>query len=262
MKAFFAGLFSENLSASLGDITLFSIWHFVYLFIIFGGAILLACLLKNKSDKAKDLTLKIFAYLTIGLYLADFFIMPLSDSYVGISAYKLPFNICTIMAAFVPFVQFNKKFEPIKGTIVMLSITSAVMWMCYPGSALGGQPPFCYLIFQTFMYHGFLFTWAFLQICFKRTTVNIKNIWKEAIGVLCILVWAWFGNTIYDAGYNWFFIETSIFPFLSDGIMPLMSVLSVIVCCAAVYGIYYAVIAIMKKISNKTKKQEVIKDAE
>jgi hypothetical protein len=33
-------------------------------------------------------------------------------------------------------------------------------------------------------------------------------------------------------------------------------------CCTAIYGIYYAVIAIMKKISNKTKKQEVIKDAE
>lgn len=249
MKQFFAWLFSENNSSA--QITLFSIWHFIYLFIIIGGAILLACLLKNKSDNAKERTLKIFAILTIGLYIADFFIMPLSDSYDGISAYKLPFNICTIMAVFVPFAQFNKNFEPIKSPIVMLSIASSTMWMVYPGSALGGQPPFSYIIFQTFMYHGMLFIWAFLQIAFKHTHISIKNIWKDVIGVLLVLIWAWFGNTVYDKGYNWFFIETSIFPFLPDKIMPLMSVLSVIATCLAIYGIYYAIMAISNKIKNK-----------
>lgn len=252
MKNFFAWLFSENNSTN--TITLFSIWHFLYLLIIIGGSITIACLLKNKSDKAKDITLKIFAYLTIGLYVADFFIMPLSDSYNGISAYKLPFNICTIMAVFVPFAQFNKKFEVVKSSIVMLSITSSLMWMVYPGSALGGQPPFCYLIFQTFMYHGMLFAWAFLQICFKTTKISIKYVWKDIIGVLLILIWAWFGNTIYDKGYNWFFIETSIFPFLPDSIMPLMSVLSVISVCLIIYGIYYAFNKIISLIVNKKNK--------
>lgn len=41
-------------------------------------------------------------------------LMPLSDTYNGISVYKLPFNICIIMAVFVPFAQFNKRFASIK----------------------------------------------------------------------------------------------------------------------------------------------------
>ena len=238
-------LFSEN-NSNL-EIGLFNIWHFLYLFIVFGGSILLAFLLKNKSKKAKITTIQIFAYLTIGLYLADFFIMPLSDSYDGISTYKLPFNICTLMAVFVPFVEFNKKFKPIKTVIVTLSITSTVMWMCYPGSALGGQPPFSYVIFQTFMYHGFLYTWAFLNLAYKEVTLNIKHIWKEFCGILIILVWAAFGNAIYDGNQNWFFIESSIFPFLSDEIMPLMVVLSVFVICLIIYGIYYLCTLVFKK---------------
>ena len=155
-------LFSEN-NSSL-QIGLFDIWHFLYLFIIFGGSILLAFLFKNKSVETKSKVTKVFCYLTIGLYIADFFIMPLSDSYSGISVYKLPFNICTLMAVLAPFVEFNKKFDKIKHIVITLSIASSLMWMCYPGSALGGQPPFSYIIFQTFMYHGFLFGWAFLNL--------------------------------------------------------------------------------------------------
>jgi hypothetical protein len=67
------------------------------------------------------------------------------------------------------------------------------------------------------------------------------------VGILMILVWASFGNAVYDRGYNWFFIETSIFPFLSDEIMPLMVVLSVFGVCLVIYGIYYALAARSKK---------------
>ena len=93
MYDFVRTMFSQNNS----DLTigLFDIWHFVYLFIVYGGSIFLALFFKNRSEAAKTRLIHIFAYLTIGLYVADFFIMPLSDSYSGISVYKLPFNICT-----------------------------------------------------------------------------------------------------------------------------------------------------------------------
>ena len=68
-----------------------------------------------------------------------------------------------------------------------------------------------------------------------------KKLWKEFVGILMILAWASFGNAVYDRGYNWFFIESSIFPFLSDEIMPLMVVLSVFGVCLVVYGIYFTV---------------------
>lgn len=256
MKDFFAWLFSENHSDL--EIKLFNIWHIFYLLIIFGAFIALTFIFKNKSEKARQNVCKVMAYLTIILYVADFFIMPLSDSYDGISTYKLPFNICTIMAVFVPFAQFNKKFEKIKAPIVALSIASSLMWMCYPGSALGGQPPFSYIIFQTFMYHGCLFLWGALSLTLSQSKLEIKKIWKEAVGILLILGWAWFGNTVYDK-YNWFFIKESIFPFLSDEIMPLMVVLAVFTICLVVYGIYYLIRFIARKISKK--KQPILAGA-
>ncbi len=246
MKKIVNWLFSEN-NSSL-SIGLFDGWHFLYLAIIFGGTFLIWFLLKNKSSTTKEKTVRILAYLTIGLYVADFFIMPLSDSYSGISAYKLPFNICTIMAVLVPFVQFNKKFQKIKVPVITLSIASSLMWMCYPGSALGGQPPFSYIIFQTFMYHGILFCWGATCLTLKTDSLDIKKIWKEFIFILGILVWAFFGNNMFDKGYNWFFIEESIFPFLPDQIMPLMVVVSVFGVCLVVYGAYY----LLKKLTKKS----------
>ena len=244
MKEFFAWLFSQNNSTL--KIGLFDGWHFLYLFITFGGTLALSMIGRKKPEKQKTLQ-KLMAYLTVGLYLIDFFIMPLSDSYNGISAYKLPFNICTIMAVMVPFVQFNPKFHKIKVPVITLSIASSTMWMCYPGTALGGQPPFCYIIFQTFMYHGFLFCWGVLNLAYGEVKLQFKKIWKEVAGIFMILVWAAFGNAIYDRGYNWFFIETSIFPFLTDAVMPLAVVASVFGVCLVIYGAYYALRAVCCK---------------
>ena len=244
MKEFYAWLFSQNNSDL--KIGLFDCWHFLYLFITFGLAITLA-LLGRKYPSKQGKFLKLMTYLTVGLYVADFFIMPLSDSYDGISAYKLPFNICTIMAVLVPFVQFNPKFGKIKQSVVVLSVASSLMWMCYPGTALGGQPPFCYVIFQTFMYHSFLFGWGVLNLAYGQVILDWRKIWKELVGILMILVWASFGNAVYDRGYNWFFIETSIFPFLSDEIMPFMVVFCVFGTSFVIYCAYFAIRALTNK---------------
>jgi hypothetical protein len=59
MKDFFAWLFSENTSNL--QIGLFDVWHFLYLFIIFGGAITLTLLFRNKEILTKDKVLRLFA---------------------------------------------------------------------------------------------------------------------------------------------------------------------------------------------------------
>ena len=51
------------------------------------------------------------------------------------------------------------------------------------------------------------------------TRIDIKDIVIKfgllvLVGILMIFVWACFGNAVYDRGYNWFFIQESIFPFL------------------------------------------------
>lgn len=245
LRDFVLKLFSEHNSEL--KIGLFDCWHILFLAITFGTALIIPLIFKNKSEKTKKRVVDLFAYLTITLYVIDFFIMPLSDSYSGISSYKLPFNICTLSAVLVPFVQFNKRFAPIKTTVVFMGMAGSLMWMCYPGTALGGQPPFCYLILQTFFYHSVLFCYCVYTIALGDVKPQIKNCWKEFLGVLCMFAWAKFGNAVYGKGNNWFFIETTIFPFLRDQDMPYVVIASVFGVILVLYGIYYLICAIDKR---------------
>lgn len=256
MKEFVYWLLSENNSDL--KITLFNEWHIFYLLVAFGSVFAIAFIFKNKSEISKEKVLRVYAFVTIGLYIADFFLMPLSDSYGGsIAIHKLPFHICTLMSVFAAFAQFNKRFESIKEPIVVLSLVSSLMWMTYPGSALGGEPPFSYIIFQTFMFHSFLFGWAFLNLALGVVRLNIRNIWQELCGILFITAWATIGNTLYE-GQNWFFLADSIFSFIPDEAMPIMVITAVFAMCLLIYGIYYAVISIAdEKKYGKRKAQGV-----
>lgn len=259
MKQFVTRLFSEK-NSNL-HIDLFNIWHLLYLFVIIEGTIILALIFSKKSPKAKEKVLRLFAYLTIGFYIADFFIMPLSDSYSGISQDKLPFHICTFMGVFSAFAQFNPKFKPIKSTIVVLSVAGSIMWMCYPGSALGGEPPFCYKIFQTFMFHGFLFCWGVLNLAFGEVKLSLKNLWHEAVAVVGLIIWAFFGNTVYPNDQNWLFINHSIFPFLKDEYMVPVVWFCITGTCFLVYCAYYLVLAIANKHHKNLEKKEHTNEA-
>jgi len=240
------------------EITLFSIWHIMYLLIIIGGTIGLAFALKNKSEKTKRIVLNILAIATIVTYIADFFIMPL-NRFNGdktrqlIDIDKLPFHICTFIGILVPFAQFNTKAQ--KGTsfrevVACLAIVSSLMYITYPGSAIGEIGTFSYKVVQTFTYHGFLFSWGVISLTSGSITLKFKNIWKQLIGILIVMGWATIGNYTYD-DYNWFFLKESIFPFIPDSLMPLAVLVAVFAMCAIIYSIDLFV----KKALAKSKKQ-------
>ncbi len=253
MKDFVEWLLSENNSEL--SIELFNIWHFVYLIVIFVTGVFLSFYMQSKSEKAKKRTVEVFVFLTVGLYIADFFLMPLSDSYGGVIAYdKLPFHVCTLMGVLAPIVQYNKRFEWLKKTVVVLATASSLMWMAYPGSALGGQPPFCFRTMQTFLFHGALFNWGFLNLALGQVKLDIKKIWQELCAIVVMMAWATLGNTLYD-NENWLFINTSIFPFLSDEAMPPVVLFCIFGTCFLVYCGYYLVRAIAKK-EQKANQQE------
>lgn len=244
MKDFVSLLLNEY--PSTAQILPFNLWHFVYLFTILGAALLLSILYKDKAMEKKEKLIRLFAYLTIGIYVADFFLMPLSDSYGSISEDKLPFHICTLMGVMAAFVQFNPRCAAIKTPVVALAITSTLMWMCYPGSALGGEPPFCYRIFQTFIFHGLLFCWGVLNLSLGVVKLDFRKIWQEFIGILIIFAWAYIGNTLY-VDHNWFFINGELFPFIPADFMPPVVIVAVFAVCAAVYGIYYGTAALLNR---------------
>ncbi len=252
MRDFVHWLLSEENSDEIA--TLFGFWHFFYLFIIAAFCTAMVIIFKKRSAECKTRALRALAIAVLVLYVGDFFLMPLSDSYgFGISYHKLPFHICTLMGVLAPLAQFNNKIgSVIKPTVVVLSIVPSIMWMCYPGSAIG-YPPFSYILIQTFMYHGILFAWGFLSLALGVVKLDIRKCWREFAGLIIILIWASIGNELYDGVQDWFFLENSMFG-IPQKLMPAAVVGSVYALCLAIYGIYYAVSAIISKRQQKLTK--------
>ena len=237
------------------EITLFSIWHIMYIVLIVGLTIGLAFILKNKSQKTKDITLKILAIAALTVYIADLFIMPLNRTDGQIDLDKLPFHICTFIGILIPFAQFNTKAR--KGTsfrevVACLAIVASLMYITYPGSALGDIGTFSYKVVQTFVFHGLVFSWGVLSLATGSISLKFKNIWKQAVGILIVMIWATLGNFTY-ADYNWFFLKSSIFPFIPDSAMPIAVFGAVFAMCAIIYSIDLIVKKVIKK--NKEKKK-------
>ena len=120
------------------EITLFSIWHIMYIVLIIGLTIGLAFILKNKSAKTKKTTLNIIAIAAISVYIADFFIMPLAGVSYGGYLDKLPFHICTFISVMIPFAQFKAKNtskfgNSFREVVACLAIVSSLMYCTYPG---------------------------------------------------------------------------------------------------------------------------------
>ena len=249
MRDFLINIFRED--KVVLEITLFSIWHIMYIVLIVGGTIGLSILLNKKaSEKTRNLVRKIIACALVCVYIADFFIMPLSRDNGQIDIDKLPFHICTIMGIVIPFVEFNKKFEKIKEPASCLAVVASLMYITYPGSALGGISTFCYKVVQTFVYHGLLFAYGYLAFSTKFTEMKFKNIWKCLVGIIMIALWAALGNATYsnaDHHYDWFFITGSTFPFIPSWLMPFVVVIAVFGMCAIIYSIDL----LIKKVTNK-----------
>ena len=253
MRNFFIKLFSTYESSL--EITLFSIWHILFFVIIMAVAFSLAFYLKNKSEQQKVKVVNIVCIVAISLYVLDFFVMPIYRDTVDTD--KLPFHFCTLTSILACFVQFNKKFNFMREPVTMLAIVAPLMYLVYPGSAIGDITPFCYKVLQTFIYHGMVFTWGLLSITTGATKLSIKRNWKALVLILCIILWAWIGNLTYSNeqhSYDWCFIMGGLFAFIPDPVMPLAVVVAVFGMVNIIYGIYYATIKVMKNIELKKTK--------
>lgn len=253
------------------EITLFSIWHLLYAVLILGGGIALAVFLRKKSVKTQTTTLNILAILVISLYIFDFFMMPLNRANGDperqlIDVDKLPFHFCTFMGLVVPFAQFNTRLKECKWfqeIVVIMAITPALMYIVYPGSALGEIGSFCYKVVQTFAYHGTLLIWGICRLITGVTEISFKNIWKPALGIVAIMLWACIGNELYynpTYGYdlNWCFINHPFFSFIPEWLMPIVVFVCVFGTATCVYLIDYITKIIIKK--RKSKLQSVTTD--
>lgn len=249
MRELFFKLFESSHFNTGISITAFSVSHIVYLILIFGGVFLAGYLLKNKDMCVKEKALRFLAYALVVSYLSDFFVHDFV--YGGISIDKLPFHLCTVMCPVIAFTQFNKKFERFLEPVTALAIVGPLMYIAYPAS-IGDGEPWCYQAVQTMFFHGVELAWGILNLLTGKVQLQIKNIWKSAVGLAIITVWAKFGNLILE--HNWFFLEEDAFyiGLVGSGAIPKWSLMiftpaGVFLIVLAVYGIYYGVNAIIEK---------------
>lgn len=227
------------------EISFLNIWHILYLLGAVGGTFLFAYLIRNKSAAFKKNYLDALAYTLVILYVSDFFLNPFYRDSFTMDMDKLPFHICTVLCPIVAFVQcntrFRKFFDRIKEGVVLLAIVAPMMYLVYPGAAIGDISAFCYKVVQTFIYHGVLFAWGVLNITTGQIKPHIKRCWHPLIGLVLVAVWASLGNAAY-LDYDWFFISGSMFGFLVEPhlwLLPPLVVTAIFCVTLCVYGIYH-----------------------
>ncbi len=222
------------------EITLFSGWHIGYVLIIAALIVAGALLLRKRSQKTKKITLNVIAITTLCLYIFDFFIQPFMRSDFTLNIDKLPFHICTVMSIVAVFAQYSKR-NWFRETSAILAITGSLMYLVYPGSALGGVSPWCYQVIQTFVYHGMLLAWGVLSLTTGEIKLNMKHIWYPLLGFVAICLWAMLGNICFNGGghWDWFFITGSTFPFVPANLMPLASIFACYGVACLEYLIYF-----------------------
>lgn len=236
------------------EINCFDGWHFAYILIIAALIVGGAFLLKGKTQKTKQKTLQILSISVLVLYIIDFMLQPFVTSSHTLDIDKLPFHICTLMSIVAVFAQFSNK-DWFKEVAVTLAMAGSLMYLVYPGSALGGIAPWCYKVIQTMVYHGGLLAWGVLSLTTGEVKLHMKKIWQPLLGLVCVCLWAALGNFCYNGGdhhYDWFFITGSTFPFVPKYLMPFAVIVAVYGVVAGIYLIYWLAVRKKNKVSQET----------
>lgn len=250
MRELFFRLFGMSHFNTGISITAFSIPHFVYLFLIFGGIVLSWRLLRSKDAQRKERALRFVAYAVVLSYLSDFFVHEFV--YGSMNMDKLPFHICTVLCPLMAIAQFNRKGERILEPVAVLSVLAPMMYLCYPAS-IGDGEPWCYQAVQTMFYHGMLMAWGILNLALGKVQLSFKRCWTSAVALVGITLWAKLGNVLLE--HNWFFLNEDAFyiGLVEGGIIPKWSLMIInpVVFFLAVLLVYAVACPLQKKSRQK-----------
>ncbi len=239
--------FLQNLLADRkGDtaFTCFGLWHILYLAAICGVILTVTLLLRNRTDVARRRATSAALYTALGLYMADFFLMPFA--YGEIDLEKLPFHACTAMCLLCFVSRHNRFFSRFKNQFILLGLLSNLIYVLYPaGVGWYGVHPLCYRVWQTLLYHGAMTAFGIFSLGFGEVKLEWKKCPRDLALLGVMTLWALLGNTLYngldDRFFNWFFVVRDPFYILPAEIAPfIMPFLMVAVMFAGEMLIYAA----------------------
>ncbi len=252
IRKFMLRLFSNTYSGV--SFTWMSWWHLAYLIGVFGTTAFAVWRFTKHNHVKTPKMIRALACLIPTVYVADFFLMPFASDNAGIQVIKLPFHICTLLAVLIPFAQFNSHVSMWREAITVLSVTCSCLFLLYPGTALGNYDPWCYLVFQTFSYHGLMFLWGMLTIVSKSVTLTYACLKRVAIVIVGVIMWASFGNAAYTHGgmvYDWFMLTGRSLPVrFPPAIQSILPFILPFVVFAVVFGGSALVVFLSKRVQE------------
>ena len=182
-------IFSTLLKDHKSTITFncFGIWHILYMLIIFCSIIAIVLILKNKNQTTKVKTINLVINITFGLYILDFFLMPLA--YGSIDIEKLPFHICTLSCVLCFLSRHNNYLSKFKLTFALIGLIGNIIYVIYPAGVGWYQvAPYSYRVIQTLLYHGLMTLYGILTITYDDEKIKWSNCYRELILIVLITI--------------------------------------------------------------------------
>lgn len=221
MYGFFHDLLSDKKGGEI--FTLFSGWHFFYIALAVIFVIAALIVLKGKGQQTKQRVTSFLIDLAFGLYIADFFLMPLAYGEIDIE--KLPFHACTAMCVMCFLSERVRSLKKYRMSFVKLGFISNLVYLIYPAGVMWhAVAPLSYRVIQTLVFHCVMTVYGFLMLAYDR---NEKKYLRDLAVIVCMTAWAILGNSIYNGTsgdyshfFNWFFVVRDPFYALPETIAP------------------------------------------
>jgi uncharacterized membrane protein len=239
-----------------GAFTCFGPFHLTMVGLFLSVMGLLWLWLRGKDFSRRKKAIDFWGDLAFGLYVLDFFLMPLAYGHIEIE--KLPFHVCTAMCVLCFLSRRCQRLGSLRIHFAVYALISNLVYLCYPAGVMWqGVQPLTYRVLQTLVFHGVMTVYGFLVICFEP--LPQRRNWAAELGVIAAMAaWAMVGNWLYNGAYgtqtyffNWFFVVRDPFWLLPEGIAPfIMPGLNV--------GLFFAVGSLiwwgMMRLRNATEK--------
>ena len=252
MYHFLSDLLSDKKGGEI--FTLFGAWHFFYIALTIITVVVVLLLLKNKSDDFKKRKTRTFIYIAFGLYMLDFFLMPLAYGEIDIE--KLPFHACTAMCVLC-FLSYHIAFlEKYRLSFVLLGFISNLVYLIYPAGVMWhAVHPISYRVIQTLIFHSIMTIYGLLTLIYEYNRFNIKKCHRDLGAIVFMTVWALIGNYAYNGSsegyshfFNWFFVVRDPFYAIPESIAPfVMPFLNIIIFFAVEIIIHVVILAVQQR---------------
>jgi hypothetical protein len=230
MYPFFHGLLSDRKGGEI--FTCFGPWHIGYILLTVAAAAAVTAVLIKKDREARDRAADGIICAAFGLYVLDFFLMPLAYGEIDIE--KLPFHVCTAMCVMCFLSRRIAALSPWRTQFALLGLISNLVYLIYPAGVMWhAVHPLCYRVVQTLAFHGIMTVYGLTVLAFDPERPALRA-WPRYLAVTAgMTVWALIGNTVYngtsggyDHFFNWFFVVEDPFgmiaPETARFVMPLL----------------------------------------